>query len=64
MHNRSVSENVIYSKDGEPFSGPVETDKGKLKTSGVSISGDSLLLGADLQVKRSLEVFLVNSDNI
>ena len=51
MHNRSVSENVIYSKDGVPFSGPIEIDKGKLKTSGVSITGHSLLLGADLTSK-------------
>ena len=51
MHNRSVSENVIYSQEGEPFSGSVEITDGKLKTSGISISGDSLLLGADLTSK-------------
>ena len=51
MHNRSVSENVIYSQEGEPFSGSVEIRDGKLKTSGISISGDSLLLGADLTSK-------------
>ena len=51
MHNRSVSENVIYSQEGEPFNGSVEITDGKLKTSGISISGDSLLLGADLTSK-------------
>jgi AGCS family alanine or glycine:cation symporter len=51
MHNRSVSENVVYSQEGEPFNGSVEITDGKLKTSGISISGDSLLLGADLTSK-------------
>ena len=51
MHNRSVSENVIYSQEGEPFNGSVEITDGKLKTSGISINGDSLLLGADLTSK-------------
>ncbi len=51
MHNRSVSENVIYSQEGEPFDGSVEISDGKLKTSGITISGDSLLLGADLTSK-------------
>ena len=51
MHNRSVSENVIYSQEGEPFTGSVEIADGKLKTSGIFIIGDSLLLGADLTSK-------------
>ena len=51
MHNRSVSENVIYSKDGVPFSGQIEIDEGKLKTPSISITGNSLLLGADLTGK-------------
>jgi len=51
MHNRSVSENVIYSKDGAPFSGQIEIDDGKLKTPDISITGNSLLLGADLTSK-------------
>ncbi|MEC7929350.1 MAG: sodium:alanine symporter family protein [Pseudomonadota bacterium] len=51
MHNRSVSENVIYSKQGEPFNGLVEITDGKLKTQDISIIGDSLLLGADLTSK-------------
>ncbi len=51
MHNRSVSENVIYSQEGELFTGSVEIADGKLKTSGIFITGDSLLLGADLTSK-------------
>ena len=51
MHNRSVSENVIYSQQGSPFTGSVEIIEGKLKSPGISVKGDSLLLGADLTSK-------------
>ncbi len=51
MHNRSVSENVIYNHEGAPFTGSVEITDGKLKTPGIFITGDSLLLGADLTSK-------------
>ena len=51
MHNRSVSENVRYLKDGLPFSGIIEIKDGKLETNGVDIQGRSLLLGADLTGK-------------
>jgi len=51
MHNRSVSEDVIYSQEGRPFTGSVEIIEGKLKTSNISITGNSLLLGADLTSK-------------
>ena len=51
MHNRSVSENVMYSQEGRPFTGSVEIIEGKLKTSNISITGNSLLLGADLTSK-------------
>ena len=51
MHNRSVSENVMYSQEGGPFTGSVEIIEGKLKTSNISITGNSLLLGADLTSK-------------
>jgi AGCS family alanine or glycine:cation symporter len=51
MHNRSVSENVMYSQEGKPFTGSVEIIEGKLKTSNISITGNSLLLGADLTSK-------------
>ena len=51
MHNRSVSENVIYSQEGSPFTGSVEIIEGKLNSPGISVKGDSLLLGADLTSK-------------
>ena len=51
MHNRSVSENVIYNEDGEPFNGSMEIEDGKLFSNNLSVTGDSLLLGADLTGK-------------
>ena len=51
MHNRSVSENVFYSEDGSPFNGTVEIEDGKLFSNNLSVTGDSLLLGADLTGK-------------
>ena len=51
MHNRSVSENVIYNNAGEPFNGSIEIVNGKLTTNDVTVVGDSLLLGADLTGK-------------
>ena len=51
MHNRSVSENVIYNKEGLPFTGIIDITDGKLDSDGMSVVGDSLLLGADLTSK-------------
>ena len=51
MHNRSVSENVIYNIDGEPLTGSIEIINGKLSTNDITLVGDSLLLGADLTGK-------------
>ena len=51
MHNRSVSENVIYYQDGVPFTGKVDVLNGKLNNTNLSVMGDSLLLGADLTGK-------------
>ena len=51
MHNRSVSENVIYNKEGLPFTGFIDITDGKLGSDGMSVVGDSLLLGADLTSK-------------
>ena len=51
MHNRSVSENVVYYEDGVPFSGKVDILNGKLNDVNLSLMGDSLLLGADLTGK-------------
>ncbi|MDC0865424.1 sodium:alanine symporter family protein [bacterium] len=52
MHNRSVSENVLYyNEDGKLLNGLVVIEDGKLETDDLSINGDSLLLGADLTSK-------------
>ncbi|MDB3976024.1 sodium:alanine symporter family protein [Gammaproteobacteria bacterium] len=52
MHNRSVSENVLYyNEDGALLNGLVVIEDGKLETDDLSINGDSLLLGADLTSK-------------
>ena len=51
MHNRSVSENVIYNKEGLPFTGFIDITDGKLESDGMTVVGDSLLLGADLTSK-------------
>jgi len=51
LHNRSVSENVIYNVDDEPFNGLITIQDGKLDTNDLIINGDSLLLGADLTSK-------------
>ena len=52
MHNRSVSENVLYyDEDGSLLNGLVVIEDGKLETDDLSINGDSLLLGADLTSK-------------
>ena len=51
LHNRSVSENVIYNVDDEPLNGSIKIKDGKLDTDNLIITGDSLLLGADLTSK-------------
>ena len=51
MHNRSVSENVIYSQNALPFTGIIKINDGKLETDNIDIFGKSLLLGADLTGK-------------
>ena len=51
MHNRSVSENVIYEQDGVPFTGTIDLREGKLETGNIGLTGNSLLLGADLTGK-------------
>ena len=51
MHNRSVSEDVLYSQNGQPFTGIIQINDGKLETDNIDIFGKSLLLGADLTGK-------------
>jgi len=52
MHNRSVSENVLYfNEDGSLLNGLILIKEGKLETDNLTINGYSLLLGADLTSK-------------
>ena len=52
LHNRSVSEDVIYYNDDQSlFSGSLKIINGKLASDDVSVVGKSLLIGADLTGK-------------
>ena len=52
LHNRSVSEGVIYYKEDETlFTGNINIVNGKLNTSEIKVVGKSLLIGADLTGK-------------
>lgn len=52
LHNRSVSEDVIYfNYDQSLFSGSLKIINGKLASDDVSVVGKSLLIGADLTGK-------------
>ena len=52
LHNRSVSEDVIYyQEDNDLFTGSVDIKNGKNFTEDVKIVGKSLLIGADLTSK-------------
>ena len=52
LHNRSVSEDVIYFNDDQSlFSGSLKIINGKLASDDVSVVGKSLLIGADLTGK-------------
>ncbi len=47
LHNRSISEDVHYSIDGAPYSGPLNVSGGKLVTE-VDVDGKSLVHSVDL----------------
>ena len=52
LHNRSVSENVIYyTNESSAFTGQVVIKDGKLQDSEINVIGESLLIGADLTGK-------------
>lgn len=57
LHNRSIAENVRYRRAGQPYTGTLVIDGGKLQTPGVVMTGRSLLHSVPLTVeafKRSL----------
>ena len=47
LHNRSVAEDVFYLHRGEPYTGPLTIQDGKL-TNDVEIHGRSLIHSVDL----------------
>ena len=52
LHNRSVSEDVIYYRDDESlFSGTLKIVNGKIASDDIRVVGKSLLIGADLTGK-------------
>ena len=52
MHNRSIAENVVISKDNSNFTGSIEIINGRIvNVNDFIVQGRSLLLGADLTGK-------------
>ena len=43
ISSRSLAENVVYSRDGEPITGTLVVDEGRLADTDVVVSGESLL---------------------
>lgn len=48
IHARSIAEDMIFSKDGQPVSGVLDVKDGKFVTDGVSVEGKSLVHSAVL----------------
>jgi len=51
LHNRSIALDVIFSQDGEKYSGPIQVVDGAVETSDISLSGRSLLHSVPLTAK-------------
>ena len=58
IHNRSIAEDVVFSRDGVPFSGDVEVADGAITTAGITVSGRSLLHSVPLTAKAFEQSFL------
>ncbi len=43
INSRSLAENVVYSREGEPITGVVTVSDGRLEDTSIIVSGDSLL---------------------
>ena len=48
---RSIAENTVYSRDGEPITGLLQVSDGQLDDTDVQVNGDSLLHSAPLTTK-------------
>ncbi len=51
LHAQSVAEDIVFTKDGQPFSGEITVSNGKPNASGIIISGKSLIHSAPLTIK-------------
>jgi AGCS family alanine or glycine:cation symporter len=51
FHNRSLAENVIFTKDGELFTGLIKVNNGLMVSSGINVRGESLVKSAVLTSK-------------
>ncbi len=58
IHNRSIAEDVRFSLDGSPYEGIVRVADGAVTTSGVELSGRSLLHSVPLTAKAFEKSFL------
>ena len=51
IHAQSVAEDMVFNKDGKPYSGSINVVKGTPALNGIKISGKSLLHSAPLTIK-------------
>lgn len=58
IHNRSIAEQVRFSRGGEPYDGALEVVDGQLQDRAVAISGNSLLHSVPLTVEAFKRSFL------
>ncbi|MDG1707257.1 MAG: amino acid carrier protein [Emcibacteraceae bacterium] len=61
INARSLAENVVFSKDDQPYSGKLSVRDGSLDDSDVSVSGKSLIHSAALTSKAFTRSFLGDS---
>lgn len=58
LHNRSIAEDVRYSRGGEPFTGELDIVDGRLATPGITVQGRSLLHSVPLTAEAFKRSFL------
>lgn len=58
IHNRSIAEDVLYLAGGEPYNGMLTIAGGRLQTSGVTLTGRSLLHSVPLTAEAFKRSFL------
>jgi AGCS family alanine or glycine:cation symporter len=58
IHNRSIAEDVVFEMNGAGYNGVVDVEDGSVVTSGIEISGRSLLHSVPLTAKAFEQSFL------